>query len=927
MGILFVVNGLWLASFALLVRSHVQGLIIDFPFGLIVWQPHHWCLVTIYDEVLIKGVKDIFELCLYIAVANKSLETINDRTNIFEKIITSIIYKMFCYFVWKNHIKVLLPARGTVKVPVIFNHNFAYSSISEDYIIAFDNTNYTIPNLKINVIGHIKDNITVKSNVIDVGLCYLTSSVQIISFQLQSNNRVVVPFEVTVPQELCKHVELNPSKGYLKAGSSLDIFIRICLKLDIIQPDCCMYFNADSGFLDFPVRIHPSNSKKYYEVRVLVVVTTPFGLKITPDTLNFGTVNTTETVVRIITLANHSRTTMEYSFLKLPERVSIHPNAFGSILSGENILLHIYYSPSAKDLPKNIFTFEDDFILTCSTVAGLNADKLNSKVHKFVTEKMSISNTNSTSTINLNQIYELDHGPHKIPANSILKNKVKLNSLDKNTILKEATIRCHARIHDIPVELSVQKIVFGKIHFKSHSTYTIELRASNLASVIDRNTSYPDFQIRFEFCSNDPSIEFKPKNGKLHSKEVKKIIVIFRPKLNNELEDIFKECLESEITDIETERILEDENSFLNKVYGNRPFPREQVKIFEATTIFYSLMTDLTKIVSAVCFIQFENRKSIEYFGFDTESLKLSIICQTTKPTIILFSDRINFGKCTVGVRHNEWLLVRNINTDPVPLKISLPNPVGTFFCAFAVNGEQLLLPGYTTPINISFIPESETTENEILEVISGTIRLKVNLSGGGIWPSCQITPEDTFNIILTTHERSNNTFIFRVTNTSVVGVRFNVELDWAKERLEPMLDDEASEFGEMLRSWVSEDQPPWFDGPGWTGLQESNNNVFDLGNGGRPLCFSLDPDGVHQITVTFNPPPVTNQQTVRRLDYSHDEEDYNSSSEIFWCRVYAAMLNVHVGRKVLRQFYVISFVEMKTTIHKTSYTTPIPIN
>jgi len=54
-------------------------------------------------------------------------------------------------------------------------------------------------------------------------------------------------------------------------------------------------------------------------VRVLAVATTPFGLKLNPDALDFGTVGTTETVVRSVMLANHSRTTMSYGFLKLPE--------------------------------------------------------------------------------------------------------------------------------------------------------------------------------------------------------------------------------------------------------------------------------------------------------------------------------------------------------------------------------------------------------------------------------------------------------------------------------------------------------------------------------------------------------------------------------------------------------------------------------
>lgn len=42
-----------------------------------------------------------------------------------------------------------------------------------------------------------------------------------------------------------------------------------------------------------------------------------------------------------------------------------------------------------------------------------------------------------------------------------------------------------------------------------------------MASVFERNIkTFPDFKIKFEFVSNEPSIEFKPKNGILQSKEV-----------------------------------------------------------------------------------------------------------------------------------------------------------------------------------------------------------------------------------------------------------------------------------------------------------------------------------------------------------------------------------------------------------------------
>lgn len=181
--------------------------------------------------------------------------------------------------------------------------------------------------------------------MIDVGLCYLTSSAQAAGFKLQNNSRVVLPFEIKLPRQLSKHVEFSPSKGYLRAESSMEISVRLSLKYMpnfrtenlcnnivlikftfarrryvILKPDCRPYFDADTGFLDVPVGVCSGNSRKCHEVlHILAVVDTPFGLRLTPDTLDFGTVNTTETVVRDVWLANHSRTAVRYGFLKLPE--------------------------------------------------------------------------------------------------------------------------------------------------------------------------------------------------------------------------------------------------------------------------------------------------------------------------------------------------------------------------------------------------------------------------------------------------------------------------------------------------------------------------------------------------------------------------------------------------------------------------------
>lgn len=72
----------------------------------------------------------------------------NERNNDVHEddVFHSIVHNNLNYFIWKNHINVLLPANGTVKVPVIFDQNLASSTISEYFTIEFDNTDYIIPN-------------------------------------------------------------------------------------------------------------------------------------------------------------------------------------------------------------------------------------------------------------------------------------------------------------------------------------------------------------------------------------------------------------------------------------------------------------------------------------------------------------------------------------------------------------------------------------------------------------------------------------------------------------------------------------------------------------------------------------------------------------------------------------------------------------
>lgn len=160
-----------------------------------------------------------------------------------------------------------------------------------------------------------------------------------------------------------------------------------------------------------------------------------------------------------------------------------------------------------------------------------------------------------------------------------------------------------------------------------------------------------------------------------------------------------------------------------------------------------------------------------------------------------------------------------------------------------------------------------------------------------------------------------------QVTNTSGTGVRFHVQMDWAKERLEPMTDTEADDLVETLRAGrccpvtaLRLDGNGDEGGTNWTTVLENGGGMFDLGNGGRPLRFRLDPGGARYVQVTFKPP--------RSTSYDDDEPEENEpvssdddphSGPDLWSRVYAAKFNVHVGRTVLRRFYVFGFDDGRT--------------
>lgn len=116
------------------------------------------------------------------------------------------------------------------------------------------------------------------------------------------------------------------------------------------------------------------------------------------------------------------------------------------------------------------------------------------------------------------------------------------------------------------------------------------------------------------------------------------------------------------------------------------------------------------------------------------------------------------------------------------------------------------------------------------------------------------------------------------MTNTCTgTGVRFNVELEWTKKLLDPLTEAEASAFLDNLRQadskYDAQDPSLRFGGPDWTELDGHDRDVFDLGNGGRPLWFRLDPgDSRHVQVDQLRTGPARNSSKWLRKKFSKNE-------------------------------------------------------
>ena len=78
----------------------------------------------------------------------------------------------------------------------------------------------------------------------------------------------------------------------------------------------------DSKVLEFPIFIHPTNSRncKMDDIKIYAfAIITNYSLELNPSYIDFGIVNTLETVRTSIKLTNHSLAVQEFGFLNLPK--------------------------------------------------------------------------------------------------------------------------------------------------------------------------------------------------------------------------------------------------------------------------------------------------------------------------------------------------------------------------------------------------------------------------------------------------------------------------------------------------------------------------------------------------------------------------------------------------------------------------------
>ncbi|VDP66057.1 unnamed protein product [Echinostoma caproni] len=218
------------------------------------------------------------------------------------------------------------------------------------------------------------------TETLEMGICWFDRLYQD-CFAVHNRTNTALKVTFYLSDQMANHMEVLPKTGFVQAQSRLlaqvKFLPRTSLEKDIgssnpkggtpisgfipdedLKPD----YDPHTGVLHVPVKACVAG-QTYMLRLVMAAIVTCSDLELSPQRIDFGVANVTETVTARLSLINHSLLPQTFGIVDSPEYVEIQPNdGFGTILPNETLELELLFSPTkAKDY---------DFKLTCKSGIG-----------------------------------------------------------------------------------------------------------------------------------------------------------------------------------------------------------------------------------------------------------------------------------------------------------------------------------------------------------------------------------------------------------------------------------------------------------------------------------------------------------------------------------------------------------------------------
>ncbi|CAH1954454.1 unnamed protein product [Acanthoscelides obtectus] len=652
--------------------------------------------------------------------------------------------------------------------------------------------------------------IVVAPDVLDFGVCSTESILQL-SLDIFNRSPSTHTLSIRFPSSVSSYISANVSSIYINGDSRRTIWVRFFPRKDIFErPPTC--FDSENNILEFPIRIYIVSKNHFnappVQATVYAALLNEHNLTIEPMSehltvyrpneavLNLGECSLFETVSTEFMIKNETSLPQVYGFFNVPQCITILPNyGYGELQVGESRVLQLFFHPDenvavAYQNGKQMIEYQKNIILKLDTINNLkqlkrelNLKRLKESFAMVIREMKKLSNVHLDGDIKkcvsavrsawfpkrekIDVLYargpgEFDETPGKTKAHRHMIAGLSSHSTEPSRkSITGVQLTLQAKIIRPLVELSSQYIIFPNTPCGSFSYVEIEIRAVAEEFLSRKHPSkLPGYEAFFRITGDNNAVKAEPSCGVLKNGERKKIILMAKPTVPEELvvtqamiikyneiyerrkqefeksklKKITKKCKnkdkkvkKSKATSKKEKKSKDDspkkaksKNSRSNKIHNSeasKSDPEETeiivndddividyLDFFPAEMIYWRSLEPYEISAKLTCTVNYRSEDMYK----TTDTLYVNAQYTVVKPdfTINLKLQRLDFGAVAIGMSIIKYIVIQNIQYNDIDIMYNLLNPVGVFSIPYAKS--LRVPPEYFIKLPLKFEPKGE---------------------------------------------------------------------------------------------------------------------------------------------------------------------------------------------------------------------------